>query len=165
MLQIEGVIFASDKVNIVALPDRWVEDNTKAKLVGWNSILESFDTLSQMKVNVESGSRCLNSYGNKCFRAEYQICAIPLNGGDRIMSVINLINSKTMKKFLLKEYPHSTVPSLKFYKRSRGMFERFHRNVQGTFLELRKCPGFLNVPKQCSLNVPVERSRNAQKEY
>ena len=33
------------------------------------------------------------------------------------------------------------------------MFGRFHRNVQGTFLELRKCPGFFNVPKQCSLNV------------
>ena len=52
-----------------------------------------------------------------------------------------------------------------FYERSRGMFGRFHRNVQETFLELRKCPGFLNVLKQCSLNVPVERSRNVQKKY
>ena len=46
-----------------------------------------------------------------------------------------------------------------FLERSHGMFGRFHWNVQGTFLELRKCPRFLNVPKQCSLNVSVERSK------
>ena len=46
-----------------------------------------------------------------------------------------------------------------FYERSHGMFGRFHSNVQGTFLELRKCPGFLNVPKQCSCGTFQERSK------
>ena len=34
----------------------------------------------------------------------------------------------------------------------------------GTFLEIRKCPGFFNVPMKCSLNVPVERSKGIFRE-
>ena len=52
-----------------------------------------------------------------------------------------------------------------FPESSHGTFGRFHWNVQGSFLELRKCPSFFNVPKQCSLNVPIDGSRNVIYEY
>ena len=81
--------------------------------------------------------------------------------------VLRCISSFTLTHLSVPLLYTSTAQYLPwtFYERSHRMFGRLYWNVQGTFLELRKYPGFFNVPKQCFLNVPVERSRNVQKEY
>ena len=55
-----------------------------------------------------------------------------------------------------KYYFHNKIPSLNVRK--------VPLEVRGTFLELRKCPCFLNIPKQCSLNVAVERLKGILRE-
>ena len=105
ILQIEGLIFATNNVKFATLSQRVVHDNTEVTLVSYDNDPENHNSLKQMKIDILCPETCLEFF--KPFSNSTLMCGAPMNRHNAITKVSNSINLTNETNFILCEYNNS----------------------------------------------------------
>ena len=124
MLQIEGLIFATDNVNFAPLSKWFVYDDTEVTLVAYDSDPGNPNSLKQMKIHILCHQICLDVF--KRFIHSSAMCGVPVNRNSTITKVSNSINLPDKTIFILGEYNSSL---LKIIKTHFFLFQRTTEEV------------------------------------